>query len=213
MHGMTALQQRLVVSGKRLVLPLAVRMVLLPCNRGAARRAEGYVIQRFVFPQYSLSLVFHPRTPSPLRGTSPISGEEYLALFFSFSFLILSGGRTLCMSQLFPSVWSCSSNIGELSALSPGWSCSPNIGELPALSPGWSCSPDIGELPAGLRGTFPIFNTQYLVYLSSFSFSVSFNACLMSFKTKSGYSNICLFSKRRRRMPCLRHKYSSRHWS
>ena len=36
-HGMTALQQRLVVSGKRLVLPLAVRMVLLPCNRGAAR--------------------------------------------------------------------------------------------------------------------------------------------------------------------------------
>ena len=26
-HGMTALQQRLVVSGKRLVLPLAVRMV------------------------------------------------------------------------------------------------------------------------------------------------------------------------------------------
>ena len=204
-------------------------MVLLPCNRGAARRAEGYVIQRFVFPQSSLSLVLHPRTPSPLRGTSPISGEEYLALFFSFSFLILSGGRTLCMSQLFPSVWSCSSNIGELSALSPGWSCSPNIGELPALSPGWSCSPDIGELPAlspgwscspdigelpaGLRGTFPIFNTQYLVYLSSISFFVSFNACLMSFKTKSGYSNICLFSKRRRRMPCLRHKYSSRHWS
>jgi len=197
MHGMTALQQRLVVSGKRLVLPLAVRMVLLPCNRGAARRAEGYVVQRFVFPQSSLSLVLHPRTPSPLRGTSPISGEEYLALFFSFSFLILSGGRTLCMSQLFPSVWSCSSNIGELSALSPGW----------------SCSPDIGELPAGLRGTFPIFNTQYLVYLSSISFFVSFNACLMSFKTKSGYSNICLFSKRRRRMPCLRHKYSSRHWS
>ena len=197
MHGMTALQQWLVVSGKRLVLPLAVRMVLLPCNRGAARRAEGYVVQRFVFPQSSLSLVLHPRTPSPLRGTSPISGEEYLALFFSFSFLILSGGRTLCMSQLFPSVWSCSSNIGELSALSPGW----------------SCSPDIGELPAGLRGTFPIFNTQYLVYLSSISFFVSFNACLMSFKTKSGYSNICLFSKRRRRMPCLRHKYSSRHWS
>ena len=170
---------------------------MLPWDRGAARRAEGYVIQRFVFPQSSLSLVLHPRTPSPLRGTSPISGEEYLALFFSFSFLILSGGRTLCMSQLFPSVWSCSSNIGELSALSPGW----------------SCSPDIGELPAGLRGTFPIFNTQYLAYLFSFSFSVSFNACLMSFKTKSGNSNTCLFSKRKRRMPCLRHKYSSLSWS
>ena len=77
---MTALQQRLVVSGKRLVLPLPSRMVLLPWDRGAARRAEGYVVQRFVFPQSSLSLVLHPRTPSPLRGTSPISGEEYLAL-------------------------------------------------------------------------------------------------------------------------------------
>ena len=49
-------------------------------------RGIFFSCQCFRIPQHSYSssqyliLVAHPRTPSPLRGTSPISGEEYLAL-------------------------------------------------------------------------------------------------------------------------------------